>query len=326
LTRQHIRVGTMPYDTTQALLDGSVRFEGVDATVETAPIASDIFRRVIEGDLDVAELGLTLYLRTLDLEAPPLVAVPVFPARIFRHSSMFVNTRSGIDRPEDIVGRTIGEFGMYGQDSGVWVKGILADDFGVTPDRCRWVVGGLDHPMEPWDFIPQPHPSSVDVTPADRALGDLLADGAIDALVSANAPDVFLDGHPDVRRLFPDYEAVERDWYRRTGIFPIMHTVVIRRDLVDADPHLARSVYDAYLAAKNAAADRYRAARKVYQVRTMLPWANALQERDADLFPDDWWPYGTDANRVTLETFLRYHRDQGLSARDLEVDDLFAAI
>ncbi|MDL5156784.1 4,5-dihydroxyphthalate decarboxylase [Actinomycetospora termitidis] len=320
-----LRVGTMPYDTTDALLDGRVTFDGVPATVASAAIASDLFRRmVVDREFDVAELGLTVHLRLLDVDAP-FVAIPAFPARVFRHSCVYVHTASGIERPEDLAGRTVGEFGMYGQDSGVWVKGVLADEYGVTPDRCRWVIGGLDRPAPPFDFVPHPHPDDVHVerAPAGRSLGAMLESGEIDALVSSLAPQCALDGSPHVRRLFEDFETVERDYHRRTGIFPIMHTVVLPRELVAGHPGLARTVYEGYLAAKEAGLERYRTARRVHQVRTMLPWTNALVERTTAEFGADWWPYGIAANRTTLDAFLRHHHEQGLSRRRLGVEDVF---
>ncbi|MFG1641230.1 4,5-dihydroxyphthalate decarboxylase [Amycolatopsis sp. NPDC049252] len=323
----NVRVGTMLYDTTQALFDGSVTFDGTPATIATADIASDIFRRMVRGrEFDAAELGLTVYLRSLEAGEAPFVAIPAFPARVFRHSCVFVTTSSGISRPQDLAGKTVGEFGMYGQDSGIWIKGILSDDYGVTPDQCRWVIGGLDRPMPPFDFVPQVRPAGVHVeeVPPGRSLGAMLEAGEIDALISSNAPRCVLDGSPAVARLFPEHEAVERDYFRRTGIFPIMHTVVLARSAVAQRPGLARTVYNGYLAAKNAGLERYRAGRRVYQVRTMLPWANALFERNTELFPDDWWPYGLAANRTTLDTFLRYHFEQGLSARRMTCEELFA--
>jgi 4,5-dihydroxyphthalate decarboxylase len=322
-----LRVGTMPYDTTQALVDGSVEFDGIPAEVTTADLASDIFRGMVrDRAFDVAELGLTVYLRTFGADGSPFVAIPAFPARIFRHSCVFVHTGSGIARPEDLAGKTVGEFGMFGQDSGIWIKGVLSDEYGVTPDQCRWVIGGLDRPAPPFDFVSHPHPADVHVeaAPAGRSLSAMLEAGEIDALVSSNAPQSFLAGSPNVARLFPDYEAVERDYYRRTGIFPIMHTVVLPRSLVAERPGLARTVYNGYLAAKNAGLDRYRGGRKAYQVRSLLPWTNSLFERNAELLADDWWPYGVAANRTTLDTFLRYHFEQGLSPRRLTCDELFA--
>lgn len=223
-----------------------MRIDGVDAAFEgdRARLVSDIFEGMVrDRAFDVAELGLTFYLRTLDLEDPPFVALPVFLARQFRHSAIFVNTASGIERPQDLAGRTIGEFATYGHDAGVWAKGILSDEFGVTPEQSRWVVGGFDWPMAPFDFVPQPHPANVDVTwaPEGKALGPMLEAGEVDAFISADAPRCVLDGSPKVARLFPDYVPVERDYYRRTGIHPIMHTVVVRKELLDRHPGLAPS-------------------------------------------------------------------------------------
>jgi 4,5-dihydroxyphthalate decarboxylase len=323
MSGQQINIGVFAYDTTRALFDGTVTFDGVDASMHTGATLPEIFRRMMrDRAFDVSELGLTFYLRTLDLDAP-FVALPVFPNRVFRHSCVFVNTAAGIRRPQDLVGRTIGEFGLYGQDSGVWAKGILADDYGFAPERNRWVIGGLDRPMPPFDFVPHPTPAGLDVTvaPEGRALGQMLEDGEIDALFTANVPQCVLDGSPRVARLFPDFEPAERDYYRRTGIFPMMHTIVIPRE---AAPGLARTVYDGFRRAKDAAADRYRQGRRLYQVPTMVPWTNALFDRNRDLFADDWWPYGLSANRAAIDTYLRYHHEQGLSARRWTAEEIFA--
>ena len=251
--------------------------------------------------------------------------MPIFPNRVFRHSSVFVNTHSGITEPGDLAGKTIGEFGFYGQDSGVWAKGILADEYGFKPQASRWVIGGLEYPAAPLDFIPHPHPAEVDVSvaPEGKTLNSMLEAGEIDALFSANVPQCVLDGSPNVGRLFPDYESLERDYYRRTGISPMMHTVVIRKDLLRDRPGLAHRVYRAFSQAKDASAHRYRRDRRLYQVRTMVPWMNALVERDREEFPEDWWPYGISANRADLDAYLRYHYEQGLSTRRWRIEDLF---
>lgn len=327
-----LRVGAFAYDTTRALLDGTVTVDGVRSTqVSTAATVPEIFERMLRprgrhDDFDVSELGLTFLLRTLEL-GEPLVAIPAFPNRVFRHSSVFVNTASGIRGPEDLVGRTIGEFGVYGQDPGVWVKGILMDEHGFRPERNRWVIGGLEHPAPPFDFIPHPHPADVEVTtaPEGKTLGAMLESGEIEALFTANVPQCYLDGSPHVARLFPDHRSVERDYFRRTGIFPIMHTVVARRDLLTANPGLARSVFRAFADAKDVAAAQYRNDRRLFHVQHMLPWTNALFEEDVQLLGDDWWPYGIAANRSTLDTFLRYHHEQGLSSRRWTVEEIFAA-
>jgi len=174
--------------------------------------------------------------------------------------------------------------------------------------------------------MPRPHPADVEVTvaPEGKALSAMLEAGEIDALFTANVPQCVLDGTPHVRRLFPDFEPVERDYHRRTGIFPIMHTVAVRRDLLDAHPELAWPIYQGFLDAKEDAADFYRRGRRLYQAPTMVPWATTVVERNRDEFPEDWWPYGVAANRTTIDAFLRYHHEQGLSSRRFTVEEIFA--
>jgi hypothetical protein len=317
-----LRIVTSRNDTTEALFTGEVAISGRETRVSTAPTLIDIFRKLIDGDADVAEFGLTFYLRTLENGAP-FRALPIFPTRVFRHSCVYVHAGSGITRPEDLIGRTIGEFGVYGQDSGVWAKGMLMDEFGFRPEKNRWVIGGLDRPMPPFTFTTHPHPDDVEVidAPEGRTLSDMLVRGEIDALFTANVPQPVLDGSPAVRRLFEDYEPVERDYFRRTGIFPMMHVVAAPRQVLDE--RLAGAVFEAFLRSKDLAAERYRQAERLYQVRHMLPWTNALFERNQRLMPYDWWPYGIDANRKALDTFLRYHFEQGLSGRRWTVEEIF---
>ncbi len=322
-----LRIGAFRYDTTQALFDGSVTVAGVGrTTMSTAATLPEIFERIARGDgVDVSEFGLTFLLRALD-QGVPFVAIPAFPCRVFRHSCVFVNPGSGIAEPADLVGKTIGEFGVYGQDSGVWAKGILADEYGFRPERNRWVIGGLEHPATPFTFTSHPHPDDLDITtaPDGTTLSAMLDAGEIDALFTANVPQPFLDHSPHIARLFPDYEPVERDYYQRTGNFPIMHTVVARKELLDSHPGLAHAIYTAFCDAKETAARRYRQFRRLYQAPVMLPWANALMENNDRLLGEDWWPYGVSANWTTLDTFLRYHHEQGLSARRWTVEEIIA--
>lgn len=316
-------MATGPYDTTRALFDGTVGVDGVDLTMRTGATLPDIFRTMMHTrDLDVAELGWTYYLRGFGPDTPYL-ALPIFPNRVFRHSCVFVNRHAGITAPEDLVGRTIGEWGVYGQDSGVWAKGALADDHGFDPSANRWVIGGMDAPSAPFDFLPQVRPDGVDIVDVpDRALAEMLETGEIDVLITANVPQILLDGtSSNITRLFPDFVPVEQDWYRRTGIYPMMHPVVMRKDLLD-DTDLVRAVYDAFLAAKDEAVKRYAYTRRLFGATMMLPWADALLDRNAEVFTGDWWPYGTAANRHGIETFLRYHHEQGLSDRRLSVDEV----
>ncbi|WP_328646482.1 ABC transporter substrate-binding protein [Amycolatopsis sp. NBC_00348] len=322
MTDPKLTMGVYRYEHTEPLFDGRV---AIDATLETSPLISDVFQRMAEGDLDVAEYGLTYFLRSFDLAGSPFLALPIFPNRNFRHSALFVNADSGIERPEDLAGKTIGEFALYGSDPGVWVKGILADEYGVTPEKMNWVIGGTDHPIPSFGWIPQPVPDGVDVRHAgdEETLAALLEAGEIDALLSVDVPQSLLDGSTKkIRRLFVDYEAVERDYYRRTGIFPMMHVVAIRRELAEV-PGLAASIYRAFGQAKEIVQEQYRANAAKQHMAVITPWFSELFAENRALLGEDWWPYGLDANRKAVDTFLRYHHEQGLSRRRLTSEDIF---
>jgi hypothetical protein len=321
-----LKVACYEYDRVRALFDGTVKFNGVDASFESALILSELFERMIrDRKFDISELGMTYYLRTLDFDDPPFIAIPVFPNRVFRHSAIYVNAASGIKKPQDLAGKAVGEFAFYGHDAGVWAKGILSDDYGVTPDQCHWIVGGLDWPLKPVDFIPHPHPANIDVTlaPQGRDLGSMLEAGEISALISGSVPKCVLNNSAKVARLFPDYKSVERGYYKRTGIFPIMHTVVIRRDLPAQQLDLARTIYRGFCAAKDGAMENYRKGLIFNNLANMLPWFSHLIDEDRRVLGEDWWPYGMEANRKAVEAFLRYHFEQGLSKRRLTCEDIF---
>jgi hypothetical protein len=322
-----IKLACWNYDRTRALADGSVKIDGVDFEYRTDVSVSDIFERMLKDrEFDVSELGLTFYLRTLDFDEPPFIAIPVFPLRFFRHASIFVNKASGIKVPKDLIGKKVGENATYGHDAGVWAKGILSDDYGVRADSFAHFIGGVDEPNEIRDWLPSPKPPNLSVTDIGpgQMLGPMLESGEIDALFSARVPSSLLNKSGKVGRLFEDYEIVERNYFRRTGIFPIMHTVVMRRDLHKANPGLARAVYKGFWEAKDRAVQLYARASAFHNAPTMIPWFSQLQDENRTLMGDDWWPYGLGANRKALETFLRYHHEQGLSKHPMTVDEIFA--
>ena len=313
------------YDRTRALADGTVTIPGVEATFHRARIVAEIFEGVIRGEFDVSELGMTYYLRTFRGQDSPFLAIPIFLNRAFRHSAIYINKASGIAKPEDLNGKTIGELGLFGHDAGIMPKGMLMDEHGFRPETCRWMIGGLDWPMKPIDFVAKPHPDNVNVNevPAGKDLGAMLEAGEIDALISANNPKCILENSPKVARLFPDYVAVEREYYKRTGIFPIMHTVVIRKDRLAQYPELANIIYTSFCKAKDVAVKQYEYGRIFNNVDTMFPWFTRLIEDDRAVLGNDWWPYGIEANRKALEALLRYHFEQGITERLFRIEDIF---
>ena len=314
------------YDRTRALADGSVKISGVEGAFHSEQIVTEIFERMIRTrSYDVSELGLSYFLRTFELDDPPFLALPVFPNRCFRHSAIYINKASGISKPEDLAGKTVGELAMYGHDAGVWPKGILSDEFGFKPEQCRWVIGGLDWPLKPTDYVPQPHPANVEVKQAPQGadLGAMLETGEIDALISADVPKCVLENSPRVTRLFPDYRSVEQDYFRRTGIFPIMHTVVMRKELVAQHPGLAKSVFQGFCQSKDTTVQQLQKGLIFNSMDVMVPWFSSLVEEDRRMLGRDWWPYGLGANRKAVDTFLRYHFEQGLSKRRLTCEDIF---
>ena len=315
------------YDRTKLLADGTVKIDGVDASFHSARIVPEIFEAMVrQRAYDVSELGMTYFLRTFDDQGrSPFVAIPVFPVRSFRHGAIYVNKASGIRHPQDLAGKRIGELALYGHDAGVMPKGILSDEFGVRPEQSRWIVGGIDFPMNPIDFVPHPVPDGVEVEWAgkDVDLGEMLEAGEIDALISADVPKAVLDGSPKVGRLFEDYEAVERDYFRRTGIFPIMHTVVVTRELADERPDLVQAVYRGFCAAKDQMQEQYVKGMTFNNMTVMLPWLTELIVNDRELLGSDWWPSGIERTRAAIEAILRYHHEQGLTRRRFAIEEVF---
>ncbi len=322
---RHLDIAFWNYDRAQALRDGTVRIEGVDATFHNGRIVTDVFEAMVKDRAyDVSDLGLSYFLRTMDFDDPPFLALPVFLLHMFRHSAIYVN-KASVKKPQDLVGKRIGELAMYGHDAGVWPKGILSDEFGVRPEQSRWLIGGIDFPLKPIEWLPQPHPPGVEVVQAgaDVDLGELLLSGGIDALISADAPKAVLDGSPAVGRLFENYVDVERDYFRRTGIFPIMHLVVVRKQLAVEEPEVVKAVYEGFKKAKAVCEENLVRGMTFNNMTVMVPWLSALMADNRALLGDDWWPYGIARNRATLDTFLRYHFEQGLSKRRMKIEEVF---
>jgi 4,5-dihydroxyphthalate decarboxylase len=309
------------YDRTRALADGTVRPEGVDLVYVPLRMPESFFRMRRHGEFDASEMSLGAYVRTVGTERQRLIAIPVFPSRMFRHSCIYVHRDRGISTPSDLPGRRVG-VPEYSMTAAVWIKGILAEHHGVPVSSVEYRTGGLLEPgrhEEPLDL-----PAGIVVEPIapGRTLSQLLEDGEIDALYSADAPAGFGSAGSNVVRLFADHPAVERAYFERTAIFPIMHTVVLRHDTYQRHRWLAQSLAKAFEEAKQVA---YRDLDEIVALKTMLPWLPEHVEETRRLFgSDDFWPYGLGPNHATLATFLRYAHDQGLVPADLRPEDLFA--
>lgn len=316
-----LSVATWDYDRVRALVDGRVAVEGCNLTYLTLPPEECFQRAWSSVEFDVAELGFTSYLISRAGTDAPYVGIPVFLSRTFRHSGIYVRTDRGIERPEDLRGKRIG-VPMYEMAAAVWIRGFLQDDFGVAPADVHWVQGGLEAPGRRALFALQLPPGfPLERSPADATLTGMLADGALDAIVSARAPSCFAEGTAPVRRLFADYRAAEGAYYERTHIFPIMHVVGVRRTLIDRHPWLAVSLVKAFTQAKAIAdADL----REVTAPKVGLPWIAAEYDATVAAMGANFWPYGVDANRSTLEAMANYVYTQGLVGKPVAVAEMFA--
>lgn len=272
-------------------------------------------------EFDASELSCANYFILCSRGDRRFVAVPVFPSRSFRHSSIFVNVEAGIGEPADLKGKRLG-CAEYSMTAAIWVRAFLQHDYGVLPGDMCWVLGGLEQPgrRERIAFTP-PEGVQVESAPPDRALVPMLDAGEIDALITPNLPSAFKAGSPRVKRLFPDFPRVEAEYYQRTGIFPIMHTAVLRRDVFERYPWAALSLYKAFCAAKDLAMERLSVSDAL---TTSLAWSVAYAEQEQAVRGPDLWPYGLEANRTTLEALRDHLAEQGLLERDFAIEEVFA--
>jgi 4,5-dihydroxyphthalate decarboxylase len=315
-----ITLAASRYDRTLPLIDGRVQVNGVDLTYLPLPPAETFFRMLRFEEFDVAEMSLSSYMVSLGFERKPFVAIPAFLSRQFRHSGIYVTRQSGLTQPADLRGARIG-VPEFQQTAGVWVRGILQDHEGVPLDGPTYYQGGQEEPGRPEKLPITPVPGiKLERIASDQTLVGMLLAGELDAIVTPRAPKLFFQPDSPIVRLYQDHVASERAYFEKTGIFPIMHVVAIRRELTERYPWLARELYKGFERAKQLAASdlAYPGAPMV-----MLPWLSTQLEDAKRVLGADYWPYGIDANSATLETFLRYMREQGLCRQDLTVRDLF---
>ena len=311
---------------TEALFTGAANPQGIELQFTQAGIG-DINTNIFSGKQtwDVCEIGLHPFMLAYANEGfRDYSLIPVYPIRAFRHKSVFIRNDRGIKKPEDLKGKTIATPG-YSSTSLTWIRGMLKDEYGIEPGEIDWVTSRKDSSAgEAGKISAQelvvPDGISMRFGPSGKDESQLLVDGDVDALFHAAQPQAFIDGHPKVARLFADSRATEQDYYRRTGIFPIMHSVAVRKPLLDADQTLAARLFHAYSKAKLQA---YMANVRLGWASNMLPWYSQELEATWEVMGRNFFSYGLPENRKTLETLFRYSHDQGLASKRLTAEDLF---
>jgi 4,5-dihydroxyphthalate decarboxylase len=309
-----------------ALIDGRVKIEGCETQFEVASIG-DMNTHIFSGPQtrDVTEIGLHPFmLAYANDNFRDYSLLPIFPLRLFRHKSIFIRNDRGIDEPGDLRGKTIATPG-YSSTSLTWIRGIVQDEYGVKPEDVRWIVASKDSSAKDSGKVSRqenvlPEGLAIQAGPDGKDESDLLESGEADALFHAAEPRAYVQGHPKVARLFPDYRSTERAYFAKTGIFPIMHAVAIKKDTAKQHPRLVKSVFDAYSRAKQLA---YEYMAKSAWAYDSLPWYAQEFEETRALMGDNYYSYGLEANRKTLKALFRYSHQQGLCGRELTVEEIF---
>lgn len=323
MSKPSLTIATWDYDRVRAIADGRVQVEGCDVNFIALAPEECFHRAYFHREFEVAEIGFSPFLIAISRGTPPYSALPVFLSRMFRHSAIYIRTDRDITRPEDLRGKRIG-VPEYQMSAAMWPRGMIAEDHGVRPDEINWVQGGLENWGRKDKFplnLPEGFPLSA--APEGQSLSAMLAAGELDAVISARAPSCFSNaaksGVP-VARLFADYASAERAYYKKSGVFPIMHALGVRNDVLEKHPWVAMSVYKAFTEAKRLADEELF---EVTALKVGLPWIGSEAQATRDLMGQDFWPYGVEPNRRTLETMTRYSFEQGLAVRKLAVEELF---
>ncbi len=319
-----INVAGLTYDRVAPIADGTVPIEGCAVRFEVGAIG-DLNTHMFSGTrpFEVTEIGLHPYMLAVANEGfGEYSLLPVFPLRLFRHKSVFIRTDRGIGGPADLKGRTIATPG-YASTSLTWLRGIFADEYGISPNDVEWVIASKDSDSRSGATSKQeqtlPDGVPIRLGPPGVDESELLVSGEVDALFHAAEPTAFREGNPIVDRLFTDYREVERSYFSKTGIFPIMHAVAVRNDAIDTNPWILEAVFNAYSHAK---AMVYKQLSSAWY-KTTLPWIGTEVETTRELMGDNYWPYGIEPNRKALEALFRYSHEQGLASRELTIEELF---
>lgn len=319
MSKLQLSVAIGDYDRTRPLIDGAVQIDGVNPIYMTLSPEEIFFRAFRNAEFDISELSLSSYLVKASKNESPYVAVPVFLSRAFRHTSIYVRT-DRIRRPQDLKGRRIG-VPEYQLTAIVWARSILQDDYGVRPEDVTWVRGGIDTPGRPEKIKLQLPPNvKMENAPEGETISAMLDRGDIDGFIAPRPPAGAAAKNPNVGWLFADPTAVAKEYFKRTGIFPIMHVVGVRKALAEQHTWLPGAVFKAFEQSKAIAVQKLA---DTSATKVTLPFVEEQLKAARDTMGEDYWSYGVAANRSTLDAFVRHHHVQGLSARQMAVDEIF---
>ena len=310
------------YDRMQPLYTGEIKPEGVDLNFIPIELPRPIFDRMSGGnEFDVAEYSSSEFIQRFAAKQCPYVAIPVFPSRTFRHSFITINKKSGIKKPKDLEGKRVG-VALYTMTAAIFIRGLLQHEYGVNLSKIKWVQGAINTAGSHGDphVLPLLKKVPIEQVGHDKSLDDLLVEGEIDAVMGTSVPQS-IRKNPNIARLIPNYKDVEKEYYLRTKIFPIMHLVAIRKDVYEKHPFVATSLFNAFTQSKDLALKKMKNLRAL---RYMLPWMTAEVDEIQEVFGNDPWPYGIDTNRPTLEALVTYMHDQAMIAKKMKVEELFA--
>jgi 4,5-dihydroxyphthalate decarboxylase len=318
-----LTLGTWDHDRVMALHNGRIGVPNVTLKGEIHPTAKLFPWAVQDAKFDITEMSVSSYILQLSRGGSDYTAIPAFVSRAFRHSGFFARAGSGIESPADFGGCRIG-VPEYQMTAAVWMRGILADEYGVDCDTIHWRTGALDGGVRR-ERLELELPQGMQVEPITEgdSLQAMLLRGEIDGLLAPKPPQAFLAGNPDLIRLVPDFEKAEQDYHRKTGFFPIMHLIGVRKSIADENPALVRDLYEGFVAARDAAMDRLRSVWLGNANRLSLPWLGASMERTLTTLGPDYWSYGFAANRTEIETICRYSVEQHLAKSLVEPKALF---
>jgi 4,5-dihydroxyphthalate decarboxylase len=321
MSELRINLACGDYDRTRALKTGAVKVDGIDLNYMSLGPEEIFWRMLQHNEFDASELSMSGYILERSRGNQRFIAIPVFPSRMFRHSCIYIHLDSGVRKPEDLKGKSIG-VPEYHMTAALWARGILHHEYGVKPSDVIWRTGGQDQPgrKERVDLTLPPE-IIVKPIPETETLDAMLENRKIDAIISPHMPASFVEGHPKVKRLFPDYRTAEEEYYKRTKLFPIMHTIVVKKSVYTENPWVPGNLYRAFMKSKDLCL------KELYDTGVLkysVPWLIPEIEREREIFGRDLWPYGLKANKQVLEKMVQFSHEQGLAERIMPVEELFA--